>query len=125
MIKNTLGYNEPWKKGDNVVMTYQAYPSTGHTLLALKRHGVELRVIKNRDGRIMREDMENAVDEYTRIVVINRTSVGSGFTYDVKQVCEIAHEKGAYVLDDAIQTIGSKVVDVHNDDIDFLVTSLR
>ncbi len=122
MIKNTLGYNEPWKKGDNVVMTDQAYPSTGHTLLALKRHGVELRVIKHRDGRIMREDMENAVDENTRIVVINRTSVGSGFTYDVKQVCEIAHEKGAYVLDDAIQTIGSKVVDVYNDDIDFLVT---
>lgn len=74
----------------------------------MKRHGVELRVIKHRDGRIMREDMEKAVDENTRLVVINRTSVGSGFTYDVKLVCEIAHEKGTYVLDDAVQTIGSR-----------------
>ncbi|MBT3284772.1 aminotransferase class V-fold PLP-dependent enzyme [Candidatus Bathyarchaeota archaeon] len=122
IIKDTLGYNEPWNKGDNVVMTDQAYPSTGHTLLSLNRHGVELRVIKHRDGRIMREDMENAVDENTRLVVINRTSVGSGFTYDVKQVCEIAHERGTYVLDDAVQTIGSKVVDLHDDDVDFMVT---
>ena len=122
MVKDILGYNQPWSKGDNMVMTDQAYPSTGHTFLALRRHGIELRIIKNKNGRILREDMEKAVDENTRLVAINRTSVGSGFTYDVKQVCDIAHEKGAYVVDDAIQTLGSKVVDVQEDDIDFLIT---
>jgi selenocysteine lyase/cysteine desulfurase len=122
LVKDIIGYNMPWKKSDNVVMTDQAYPSTGHTFLALRKFGVELRVIGNKNGRIMRRDMEKAVDENTRLVVINRTSVGSGFTYDVEQVCEIAHEKGAYVVDDAIQTIGSKVIDVHRDDVDFLVT---
>ena len=122
LVKDILGYNEPWKKEDNVVMTDQAYPSTGHTFLALRRYGAELRVIENKNGRVMREDMEKSVDENTRLVAINRTSVGSGFTFDVKQVCDIAHEKGALVVDDAIQTIGSKVVDVHSDDVDFLIT---
>jgi selenocysteine lyase/cysteine desulfurase len=121
-VKDILGYNEPWNKGNNIVMTDQAYPSTGHTFLALRKYGVELRVIKNINGRILREDLEKAVDGNTRLVVINRTSVGSGFTFDVKQVCDIAHEQGALVVDDAIQTIGSKVVDVHIDNIDFLVT---
>jgi cysteine desulfurase/selenocysteine lyase len=122
MVRDILGYNEPWRVGDNVVMTDQAYPSTGHTFLALRRYGVELRVIRNKNGRIMIGDMEKAVDEKTRLVAINRTSVGSGFTYDVAKVCDIAHERGAFVVDDAIQTIGSMVVDVHRDDVDFLIT---
>lgn len=122
MVKDILGYNEPWNRGDNIVITDQAYPSTGHTFLSLRKFGVEIKVIKNNVGRIMRSDLEKAIDEKTRLVAINRTSVGSGFTYDVKSVCEIAHEKGAYVVDDAIQTLGAKIIDVHHDNIDFLVS---
>ena len=122
MVKDIIGYNTPWMKGDNMVMTDQGYPSTGHTFLALRKYGVELRVVKNVNGRIMREDLEKAVDDDTKLVAINRTSVGSGFTFDVKQVCELAHDHGAYVADDAIQTFGAKVIDVHHDDVDFLVT---
>jgi cysteine desulfurase/selenocysteine lyase len=122
MVRDIIGHNNPWEKGDNVVLTDQAYPSTGHTMRALRRMGVELRKVENVNGRIMREDMEAAVDEHTKLVCINRTSVGSGFTYDVEQVCEIAHEAGALVVDDAIQTLGAKVIDVKGDGVDFLVS---
>jgi len=123
LVRDIIGFNHPWEKGDNVVMTDQAYPSTGHTFLSLRRKGVEIRVVKNQNGRIMRDDFIKAVDEKTKLVCINRTSVGSGFTFDVKQVSEIAHEKGAYVADDAIQTVGSKAVNVHNDYVDFVFAS--
>jgi len=122
MVRDIIGYNDPWQKGDNVVITDQAYPSTGHTMLALRKKGVEIRKVANVDGRIMREDMERTVDDRTKLVCINRTSVGSGFTYDVKKVCEIVHEHKALVADDAIQTLGAKVIDVHDDDVDFLVS---
>ena len=122
MVRDIIDYNDPWKKGDNVVLTDQAYPSTGHTMLALRRKGVELRIVENVEGRIMREDLEKAVDEDTKLLCINRTSVGSGFTFDMEQVCEIAHEKGALVVDDAIQTLGAKVIDVSRDGVDFLVS---
>jgi len=123
LVKDIIGFNHPWEKGDNIVMTDQAYPSTGHTFLSLRRKGVEIRVVKNQNGRIMRDDFIKAIDEKTKLVCINRTSVGSGFTYDVKQVSDIAHEKGAYVADDAIQTVGSKAVDVHEDGVDFVFAS--
>ena len=123
LVRDIVDVNDPWEKGDNLVMTDQAYPSTGHTFLNLRSKGVELRVIKNVNGRIMRRDMEKAVDENTKLVCINRTSVGSGFTYDVRQVCDIAHSMGAYVVDDAIQTVGAKAVDVHDDGVDFVATS--
>jgi selenocysteine lyase/cysteine desulfurase len=122
LVKNIIDYNFPWKKGDNIVFTDQAYPSSGHTWLSLKKKGVELRKVENVNGRILVDDFEKAVDEKTKLVSINRTSVGSGFTYDVKTVCDIAHEKGAYVVDDAIQTLGAKTIDVHHDDVDFLVS---
>jgi len=122
MIRDIIDVNDPWEKGDNVVITDQGYPSTGHTFLSLRKKGVEIRVVRNCDGRIMREDMVKVVDSHTKLVVINRTSVGSGFTYDVRQVCEIAHRRGAYVVDDAIQTLGAKTIDVHADGLDFLVS---
>ncbi|MDY0002475.1 MAG: aminotransferase class V-fold PLP-dependent enzyme, partial [Polyangia bacterium] len=43
-----------------------------------------------------------------------------GFTFDVREVCRLAHAHGAYVLDDCIQALGAIRVDVRHDDIDFL-----
>jgi len=45
-----------------------------------------------------------------------------GFTYDMRAVSDIAHEHGAYVLNDAIQSVGAIDVDVKKDDVDFLLT---
>jgi selenocysteine lyase/cysteine desulfurase len=56
------------------------------------------------------------------LVTVNRTTPFCGFTYDMKEVCRIAHSYGALVLDDAFQAVGAIKVDVHDDDLDFLVT---
>ena len=122
IVRDIIDYNSTWRREDNVVMTDQGYPSTGHTFLSPRKKGVTLHVIKNVDGRIMRDDLEKTVDDHTKLVIINRTSVGSGFTYNVKEVCEIAHEKGALVVDDAIQTLGARKIDVHRDNVDFLIS---
>jgi len=121
-VKDIVDYSIGWKSGDNLVMTDQEYPSSGHTWLSLRKKGVEIRMIRNRRGRITRADMEAAVDDRTKIVCVNRTSAGSGFTFDMRQVSEIAHDHGALVVDDAFQTVGAKAVDVHRDGVDFLMS---
>jgi len=93
-IKDIIDYNDPWKKGDNIVYTDQEHLSSGHTWLVLRKKGVEIKKIKNINGKIMVFDMEKAVDENTKIVCINSTSVGSGFTYDIKKVCKITRALG-------------------------------
>lgn len=110
------------KKGDNVVFSDLDYPSIPFILLNLQKKGVELRRIRNRDGEILMSDMEKNVDDSTKMVIINRTTPWAGFTYDVGEVTGIAHEHGALVLDDAIQSVGAIDVDVHRDDVDFLIT---
>lgn len=112
-----------WKKGDNIVFTDLTYPSFPYVFQGVRdREGVELRCVKNVCGEILMEDLAKAIDDNTKLVAINRTTPFCGFTYDVKQVCSLAHAHGAYVLDDAFQAIGAIDVDVHDDDVDFLVT---
>lgn len=121
---NLIFYNMfEWRSGDNVVFTDLSYPSIPYILQDLRRrYGIELRVIKNVDGVTRLEDLEAAVDEQTRMVVIDRTAAFSGFTFDVKEVCRIAHAKGALVLDDAMQSLGAINVDVKDDDVDMLIS---
>ena len=112
-----------WKKGENVVFTDLAYPSIPYILLDLKeRYGIELRRIKNVNNEILISDLEKNIDDNTKLVVINRTAAFSGFTYNVKRVCEIAHKHGALVLDDAFQALGAIDINVHKENLDFLIS---
>lgn len=124
IMSNLIFYNMmDWEKGDNVIFTDLSYPSIPYILQDIsKRYGVELRVIKNVKGEILMEDLEQAVDDKTKMVVIDRTTAFCGFTFDVKEVCRIAHKHGALVLDDAIQAFGAIDIDVKDDDVDMLVT---
>jgi len=121
---NLIFYNMfEWQGGENIVFTDLSYPSIPYILQDLRRRfGIELRVVKNVEGVIRLKDLEAAVDERTRIVVIDRTAAFSGFTFDMKAVCRIAHAKGALVLDDAMQSLGAINVDVKDDDVDMLVS---
>jgi len=111
-----------WEHGDNVVFSDLDYPSIPYILLGLRRKGVELRRVKNVNGEILLSDLERAVDDKTKLVIINRTTPWCGFTHNVREVVKIAHKHGAYVLDDAFQAAGAIDINVHAEDIDFLLT---
>ncbi|MFT4931359.1 MAG: selenocysteine lyase/cysteine desulfurase [Natronomonas sp.] len=112
-----------WEDGDNVVFTDLAYPSLPYILFHLRdAYGVELRRVENVDGEICLADLADAIDDDTKAVCLNRTTAWCGFTHDVEAICDLAHDHDAYVLDDAMQSVGAMAVDVHADDVDFLVT---
>jgi len=112
-----------WADGDNVVFTDLAYPSLPYILFHLRdAYGVELRRVENVDGEIRLADLADAIDDDTKAVCLNRTTAWCGFTHDVEAICDLAHDHDAYVLDDAMQSVGAMEVDVHADDVDFLVT---
>jgi cysteine desulfurase/selenocysteine lyase len=64
-IKNTtegLGFvanGYPWKQGDNVIIADIEYPSNVYCWVKLEKLGVEVRWVKNQQGRIR-------IDEYAR-----------------------------------------------------------
>jgi len=121
---NLILYNMfDWNEGDNFVITDLSYPSIPYILQDLcRRYGTEIRVVRNVHGEILMEDLEKLVDGKTRMVIVDRTTAFCGFTFDMKEVCRIAHEHGALVMDDAMQALGAINIDVKEDDVDILIS---
>ena len=109
------------KKGENVVVTDLGYPSNVFVWLPFREKGVEIRRIRNIDGKISIDDFEKAIDDDTRVVSMSRIEWTSGLRHDIEAISGIAHEHGALVVDDAYQAVGPIDVDVHKDGVDFLL----
>lgn len=124
IVANLILYNMlDWEPGDNIVFNDLSYPSFLYIARDIsRRYGVELRFVRHVAGEILMEDLEAQVDDRTRLVIVDRTTAFCGFTFNMKEVCRIAHKHGALVLDDAIQAFGAIEIDVKDDDVDMMVT---
>jgi len=78
-----------------------------------------LKVIAPSDDRIHDADLEAAISADTRLVAVSLVSSATGYTRDLKRVCEIAHAKGALVYADVIQAAGAIPIDVKASGVDF------
>ena len=115
---NVLSY----PPGSKIVTTDLEYPSVVYPWLR-KTLGVKVQYVKNVDGRILLDDMEKAVDDKTVAVAISHVEYANGFRNDLRVLSEIVHEHGAYLIVDAIQSVGTMHLDVKRDDVDFLMAA--
>ena len=109
------------KRGDNVVIDDLAYPSTSiiHKRLQETR-GIEVRIVKQRDGGTHVEDFARLVDNKTRLISVAWVSNLNGFRHDMKGLADLAHAHGAFLYTDAIQAVGMGPLDVRATGVDFL-----
>ena len=118
IVANMLKYG----KDSNIVTTDLEFPSVVYPWLR-KKMGVKVRYTKNVDGRILDEDFERMVDDKTAAIVVSHVEYANGFRNNLKFLSELAHEHGAFLVVDAIQSTGAIKVDVRRDDVDFLATA--
>ena len=85
----------------------------------LAKKGMPLKVVAPRGGGIALEDVDAAIGKHTRLVAVSLVSATTGFQYDLKALCELAHAKGALVYADIIQAAGAVPVDVKVSGVDF------
>jgi selenocysteine lyase/cysteine desulfurase len=85
----------------------------------LAKQGMPLKVVAPRAGAIDLADVEAAISSETRLIAVSLVSSTTGFQYDLKALCELAHSKGAYVYADIIQAAGAVPVDVKASGVDF------
>lgn len=109
------------KRGDNVVIDDLAYPSTSIIHKRLEEtKGIEVRIVRQRDGGTYVEDFARLVDNKTRLISVAWVSNLNGFRHDMKGLADLAHAHGALLYTDAIQAVGMGPVDVRAEGIDFL-----
>jgi selenocysteine lyase/cysteine desulfurase len=110
----------PWQEGDNVVTVYGEYPANVYPWLNLKSRGVETRVVPDRAGRVVLEDVFGAVDERTRLITLSFVEFTNGFRNDLAAVGEFCRRRGILFMVDAIQGLGALPLDVEGVQIDFM-----
>lgn len=116
MVANGL----EWKAGDSVVIAAADFPSNIHPWLALRRAGVDVRVLSRReDGTIRLDDLEPLLDRSTRLVALSSAHFGIGTPIDVEAIGSRLRSSGILFCLDAIQTLGAHPTRIEN--VDFLV----
>src|SRR5438034_337557 len=104
-----------------VVLTDWEFPTIGQIWHAQEARGARVSHVRAApDGTIPLEHFEQAIDDDTLIVSITYVCYRNGAMIDVPAVVELAHERGALVLLDSFQAVGSLPVDVKELGVDFL-----
>ena len=82
--------------------------------------GVETRMVRSVEGRILFDDLVRQVDARTRIISISSVECNSGFRCNLNRIGAFCKDKGILFCVDAIQSLGILPMDVKRDHIDFL-----
>ena len=96
-----------WRPGENVVTLADEFPSNAYPWLNLASRGVETRRVPTENGRLDLDKLAAAIDSRTRIVSVSWVGYATGYRQDVDRIVELAHERGALVMLDAIQGVGA------------------
>jgi cysteine desulfurase/selenocysteine lyase len=109
-----------WKRGDNVVSTDLEFPSNAIPWKILARRGVELRIVRSRDGAYTVDDIAKLIDANTRIVTVSSVAFHNGFTADLDGIGALCAQRDILFCVDAIQSLGALPIDVRRSNIAFL-----
>ena len=125
---NTVAYAWGEKflsQGDNIIISEMEHHSNiVPWQLMAQRKGAEIRVLPFDDsGRLMVEQLDELLDEKTRLVAVTQASNTLGTRPDLKPIIAKAHAAGAHVMVDGCQGVVHGGVDVAALDCDFYAFS--
>lgn len=108
-----------FKRGDNVLIYHDDYPSNVYPWMSLAGKNVEVRLLNTRGLGIIRpRDVSGQIDENTRMVALASCHFISGFRIELDEIGKVLRERGILFCLDAIQTLGAFPTTVEH--VDFL-----
>lgn len=127
LLKNTseaisvVAYGLDWKKGENVVITDQEFPSNRIVWESLQNQGV---LTKKADILNLEEPEEalfKLVDEKTRLISVSAVQYANGLKMDLEKIGQFCKENHILFCVDAIQQLGALSFDVQAVQADFVM----
>src|ERR1022692_4614425 len=108
-----------FRKGDNILIYHDDYPSNVYPWMALAAKGVQVRLLNTRGLGVIRPvDVMGQVDENTRLVALASNHFISGYRLEHQTIGKFLRERGILFCLDAIQTLGAFPTTVEH--VDFL-----
>lgn len=117
-----------------IAMSYEGYHTIitssfeHHAVLysceALKRFGHQVLYLQpDCEGRVSTDTLENSIETGTKLVSVMLVNNEIGTVQPIKELCAVAHSKGALFHTDAVQAVGHLEVDVKDLGVDLLSAS--
>ena len=106
---------------NKVVISDFEFPTNAQIWYAQELRGANVVRVPERDGYVFAEDFEAAIDEETLIVAVTQVCFRNGAKLDIPGIAEIARQKGALMLVDGFQGLGTCEFDVQSAGVDFVV----
>lgn len=120
----TLGID--WKPGDHAVVPDRDYPGVVRPLLDLRRRGVELTLVPDRDdGSRPVSDLLDAIRPHTRLVAASWVDFRTGWKLDAHALAQGCRQRGVFSFIDAVQAVGAMPVDMRELGCDFATFAIR
>jgi selenocysteine lyase/cysteine desulfurase len=119
-LMTALHFDGPRNK---IVVTDFDFPTTSQVMLAQVARGAEIVRAQATAGgtAIPLSEFERLIDNKTRLVAVPLVCYTNGAWLDIEPIVAMAHARGALVLVDAYQGIGTRPVNVVKQGADFLV----
>jgi selenocysteine lyase/cysteine desulfurase len=112
----------PAEGRNRIVVSDFEFPTVGQIWHAQEERGYEVRHVHQGGAPVVPlEAFDAAIDERTALVAITQVCYRNGACIDVEGVVRLAHERGALVLLDSYQAVGSMPIDVRALGVDLLV----
>nr|MDO8116025.1 aminotransferase class V-fold PLP-dependent enzyme [Candidatus Sigynarchaeota archaeon] len=107
--------------GSNVVLCDLEFPANFIPWQNLRQfNDVEVRVVRNVNGSVPLEAFAEKVDTKTRAIAVSHVQFCNGFKSDLPTLSKLAHDHGACMVVDVIQSVGVIDFDAENTGADFI-----
>jgi selenocysteine lyase/cysteine desulfurase len=106
---------------NKVVVSDFEFPTAAQIWHAQEPRGAEVVHVPAAGNTIPLSRFEDTIDDRTALVSITHVCFRNGSKLDIPGIIEIAHRKGALVLVDSYQALGTMPIDVKKLKVDFLV----
>jgi selenocysteine lyase/cysteine desulfurase len=106
---------------NKIVVSDFEFPTVAQIWHAQEARGAEIVHVPAAGNTIPVSRFADAIDERTAVVSITHICFRNGAKLDISAIVELAHRKGALVLLDSYQALGTMPLDVKKLKVDFLV----
>jgi len=112
------------KKGNHIITTAIEHHAVLHACEYLEKQGFTVTYLPVDENAMVRvEDVKNAITDQTILISVMFANNEVGTIQPIKEIGQLAKEKGIYFHTDAVQAVGNYPVDVNEYNIDLLSIS--
>jgi cysteine desulfurase len=111
-------------KGKHIITVKTEHKAVLDCCKALEKKGAEITYLSvNREGLIDLDELKNALTPQTILVAVMYANNETGVIQPIKEIADVVHAMGCFLLCDATQAVGKINIDVQDEHIDLMCLS--